>query len=73
VNTSRYSNMVTVQKAIYFCSCTREYIDIRDIPTECPVCSSGCTLSRIETYPAERTTENGQIVYPEVKDCDYGC
>jgi hypothetical protein len=68
VNTSKNDNMITVHKAIYFCSCTREYLDTLDIPKECPTCFSGCLLSRVETYQADRTVENGRIVYPEVKD-----
>ena len=68
MNTSRDSNMIAVHKAIYFCSCTKEYIDTLDIPKECPICFSGCLLSRVETYQADRTVENGRIVYPEIMD-----
>ncbi len=70
MNTNKNSDTITVHKAIYFCSCTKEYIDILDIPKECPLCFSECLLSRVETYQANRTVKNGMIVYPEAQDVD---
>ncbi len=62
---TREIKSVMVHKAIYLCSCTKEYLDRLDIPKTCPVCFSDCMVSRVDTFQAERVVNNGMIEYPE--------
>ena len=56
---------ITVKRAIYLCSCTREFVADQDIPKFCPICRN-TALSRISKYQADRTLINGRIYYDEL-------
>ena len=58
---------VTIKKAYYLCSCSREYLT-DDIPKMCPChmgSKDGLPLSRIETFTAKRCIANDIPFYPE--------
>jgi hypothetical protein len=58
---------LTIKKAYYLCSCSREYLS-DDVPKICPChmgSKDGLPLSRVETFQGKRETANGIPWYPE--------